>query len=110
VHRKTSFPCQTLCLEQDYANRFEARGVMSILQAILFGVMLSWTPSVVLLAWLLWREGIFEESAHKENAQRQSLYSDFERRDYCFDASQRPLQGIPPDAPLHLPDPALPMS
>ena len=84
--------------------------LMSTLQAVIFGMMLSWTPSVVLLAWLLWREGIFEESAHKENAQRQSLYSDFERRDYCFDASQRPLQGIPPDAPLHLPDPALPMS
>src|SRR4051794_35658941 len=29
---------------------------------------------------------------------------------YWRDASQRPLQGIPPDAPFHLPDPALPLS
>jgi hypothetical protein len=29
---------------------------VSIAQAIFFGMMLSWTPSVVLLAWLLWRE------------------------------------------------------
>ena len=29
---------------------------MSTLQAVLFGMMLSWTPSVVLLAVLLWRE------------------------------------------------------
>ena len=47
--------------------------LMSTLQAVIFGMMLSWTPSVVLLAWLLWREGIFEESAHKENARRRSL-------------------------------------
>jgi hypothetical protein len=29
---------------------------------------------------------------------------------YSRDASQRPLQGIPPDAPFHLPEPALPLS
>src|SRR4051812_7852926 len=29
---------------------------------------------------------------------------------YWREASQRPLQGIPPDAPFHLPDPALPLS
>src|ERR1043165_9937743 len=29
---------------------------------------------------------------------------------YCREASQRPLQGIPPEAPFHLPDPALPLS
>jgi hypothetical protein len=31
---------------------------MSTAQAILFGMMLSWTPSLVLLAWLLWKERI----------------------------------------------------
>jgi hypothetical protein len=31
---------------------------MSVGQAILFGMMLVWTPSVVLLAWLLWKERI----------------------------------------------------
>jgi hypothetical protein len=29
---------------------------MSTLQAILFGMMLSWTPSVVLLAFLVWKD------------------------------------------------------
>jgi hypothetical protein len=29
---------------------------------------------------------------------------------YWREASHRPLQGIPPDAPFHLPDPALPLS
>jgi hypothetical protein len=29
---------------------------------------------------------------------------------YCRDASQRPLQAIPPEAPFHLPDPPLPLS
>jgi hypothetical protein len=24
----------------------------------MFGMMLSWTPSVVLLAWFLWKDGI----------------------------------------------------
>ena len=31
---------------------------MTTVQAILFGMMLSWTPSVVLLAWILWKEDI----------------------------------------------------
>ena len=31
---------------------------MTTVQAVLFGMMLSWTPSIVLLAWLLWREKI----------------------------------------------------
>jgi hypothetical protein len=31
---------------------------MSTLQAVIFGMMLSWTPSIVLLAFLLWRERI----------------------------------------------------
>ena len=29
---------------------------------------------------------------------------------YCREASQRPLQGTPPDAPFHLPEPLLPLS
>ena len=31
---------------------------MTTLQAVFLGMMLSWTPSVVLLAFLLWRDGI----------------------------------------------------
>ncbi len=31
---------------------------MTTLQAVFLGMMLAWTPSVVLLAFLLWREGI----------------------------------------------------
>jgi hypothetical protein len=31
---------------------------MTTLQAVMFGMMLSWTPSVVLLAWFLWKNGI----------------------------------------------------
>jgi hypothetical protein len=29
---------------------------MTTLQAVFLGMMLSWTPSIVLLAFLLWRE------------------------------------------------------
>ena len=31
---------------------------MTTIQAVLFGMMLAWTPSLVLLTFLLWREGI----------------------------------------------------
>jgi hypothetical protein len=31
---------------------------MTTLQAVFLGMMLSWTPSVVLLAFLIWRDGI----------------------------------------------------
>ncbi len=31
---------------------------MTTLQAVFLGMMLSWTPSVVLMAFLLWRDGI----------------------------------------------------
>jgi hypothetical protein len=37
---------------------WDAGAFMSIGQAILFGMMLYWTPSVVLLAWLIWKERI----------------------------------------------------
>jgi hypothetical protein len=33
---------------------------MTTIQAILFGIVLSWTPSIALLAFLLWRERIGE--------------------------------------------------
>jgi hypothetical protein len=31
---------------------------MTTIQAVFFGIMLAWTPSLVLLAFLLWRDGI----------------------------------------------------
>jgi hypothetical protein len=31
---------------------------MTNFEAVLFGMALAWTPSAVLLAFLLWREGI----------------------------------------------------
>jgi hypothetical protein len=31
---------------------------MTTLQAVFLGIMLSWTPPVALLAYLLWRDGI----------------------------------------------------
>jgi hypothetical protein len=31
---------------------------MTTIQAVFLGVMLAWTPSLVLLAFLLWREGM----------------------------------------------------
>jgi len=31
---------------------------MTTIQAVLFGIMLAWTPSLVLLAFFLWRDGI----------------------------------------------------
>jgi len=31
---------------------------MTTIQAFFFGVMVAWTPSVVLLAFFLWRDGI----------------------------------------------------
>ena len=34
------------------------RATRTTLQAVMFGMMLSWTPSVVLLAWFLWKDGI----------------------------------------------------
>ena len=43
----------------------------------------------------------------------QLLFAQFETSEVLGtvrDASQRPLHGIPADAPFHLPDPALPLS
>ena len=39
---------------------------MTTLQAVFLGMMLSWTPSIVLLAFLLWREGIGIENSKTE--------------------------------------------
>ena len=32
--------------------------LMSVWQAILFGMMLSWTPSLLILAWVVWKEPV----------------------------------------------------
>jgi hypothetical protein len=35
---------------------------MTTLQAVFLGMMLSWTPSLILMAWLLWQaESEFED-------------------------------------------------
>ena len=33
---------------------------MSTLQAVIFGMMLSWTPSLLFMAYLLWRAPLIE--------------------------------------------------
>jgi hypothetical protein len=39
---------------------------MTTLQAVFLGMMLSWMPSIVLLAFLLWRDGIGLEDRKTE--------------------------------------------
>lgn len=58
VRCKTSFACCERRLGQGLSTESNRNvgAFMTTMQAILFGMMLSWTPSVVLLAWLLWRE------------------------------------------------------
>ena len=46
---------------------------MSTIQAVFFGIMLALTPSIVLLAFLLWREGV--GIAQDEEARSRDLYS-----------------------------------
>ena len=46
---------------------------MSTIQAVFFGIMLALTPSIVLLAFLLWREGV--GIAEDEEARSRDLYS-----------------------------------
>jgi hypothetical protein len=43
-----------------FASCWGAGGAMTTLQAICFGAMLAWTPSLVVLAWLL-REATLDE-------------------------------------------------
>ena len=46
---------------------------MTTIQAVFFGIMLALTPSIVVLAFLLWREGI--GIAEDEKARSRDLYS-----------------------------------
>ncbi len=57
---------------------------MTTIQAIVFGIMLALTPSIVVLAFLLWREGI--GIAEDEEARSRDLYSSQVHRD-----NQQPL-------------------
>jgi len=34
------------------------RELVTTVQAVIFGMMLSWIPSAALLAWFLWKEGV----------------------------------------------------
>jgi hypothetical protein len=34
---------------------------MTALQAFFFGMMVAWTPSLILLAWMLWRDGTSQD-------------------------------------------------
>jgi hypothetical protein len=46
---------------KQHYNQATTRARMSIWQAILCGMMLSWTPSLFFLAWVLWREQIGDD-------------------------------------------------
>ena len=46
---------------------------MTTIQAVFFGIMLALTPSIVVLAFLLWREGI--GIAEDKEARSRDLYS-----------------------------------
>jgi hypothetical protein len=46
---------------------------MTTIQAVVFGIMLALTPSIVVLAFLLWREGI--GIAEGDEARSRDLYS-----------------------------------
>ncbi len=62
-----------------------ARGApVTTIQAVVFGIMLTLTPSIVVLAFLLWREGI--GIAEDEEARSRDLYSSQAHRD-----NQQPL-------------------
>jgi hypothetical protein len=52
---------------------------VTTIQAVVFGIMLALTPSVVVLAFLLWREGI--GIAEDEEARSRDLYSSQVHRD-----------------------------
>ena len=39
---------------------------MSVPQAFIFGAMVAWTPSLILLAWLLWRAPSLHELEHED--------------------------------------------
>ena len=35
-------------------------------QALIYGIILSWVPSIVLLAWLLWQERVYLNECRKD--------------------------------------------
>jgi hypothetical protein len=39
---------------------------MTAAQALIYGIMLSWVPSIVLLAWLLWQERVHLNESRKD--------------------------------------------
>jgi hypothetical protein len=39
---------------------------MTIVQAAILGMLLSWTPSAVVLAWLLWRDYLYAKTHRSE--------------------------------------------
>jgi hypothetical protein len=47
---------ESLCAEQECLQGFLVRTAMTTLEAFFLGFMAAWTPSLVLLAWLLWRD------------------------------------------------------
>jgi hypothetical protein len=46
---------------KQHNNQVATQALMSTRQAILCGMMLSWTPSLFFLAWVLWREQIGDD-------------------------------------------------
>jgi hypothetical protein len=46
---------------------------MTVIKAIIFGMMLVWMPSLILLAYLLWREGV-GLGADNRDARLRSLF------------------------------------
>jgi hypothetical protein len=49
------------CNPKQHDSQRRRETLMSTWQAILCGMMLSWTPSVVFLAWVVWKERIGTE-------------------------------------------------
>jgi hypothetical protein len=45
-----------------------------------------------------------KDAAKKKRRPKAASLFGFELRDYCFEASQRPLHGMPPEAPFHSPE------
>ena len=65
---------------------------MTTIQAVVFGIMLALTPSIVVLAFLLWREGI--GIAEDEEARSRDLYSSQAHRDNQQPSSMAPHSAI----------------
>ena len=40
--------------------------LMTAAQALIYGIILSWVPSIVLLAWLLWQERVHLNERRKD--------------------------------------------